>query len=145
MNITFNDGDLQQIAALGISTDLIERQIENFRNGFPKIKLIESATIANGGIIKTDDDDINRYISLYEQLSQDKQILKFVPASGAATRMFKDLYAFSATYFGLDNNFANEYPGVKEFLEHIRSFAFFDRSEEHTSELQSPDHLVCRL
>ena len=56
--------------------------------------------------------------------------MKFVPASGAATRMFKDLYAFTSTYFGVAHNFEKEFPTVKEFLQHIRSFAFFEELKE---------------
>jgi len=126
MGIKLNSDDLNQIAALGISTDQVERQIENFKKGFPKTKLISAATVENGGIVRLSDDDINHYTQAYRKLSKDKKILKFVPASGAATRMFKDLYAFTASYFGVDTNFANEHPSVKEFLEHIRSFAFFE-------------------
>lgn len=126
MSNTFTDGDWQQIAALGISAETVETQLENFRKGFPKTQLLEAATIENGGIQHMDDSLINHYAEYYDQHVGGKKILKFVPASGAATRMFKDLYAFSSTYFGVDNNFANEYPSVKEFLEHIRSFAFFD-------------------
>ena len=123
---TFSDGDLKQIAELGITPEMLEQQITNFRNGFPKTKLIAPATVDNGGIIRMSDDDINHYTQRYQQLSKDKKLLKFVPASGAATRMFKDLFAFSSTYFGVDYGFEKEYPSVKEFLQHIRTFAFFD-------------------
>ena len=126
MNINLTSGDLEQIAAFGISPEEIERQIANFKNGFPKTQLLEAATVENGGITRLSDEDITRYTQAYERLSKGRKILKFVPASGAATRMFKDLYTFTASYFGMDQNVAHEYPEVKEFLEHIRSFAFFD-------------------
>lgn len=126
MSIKLTGDDLVQIAALGISTDQVEQQIENFRKGFPKTKLLAAATVENGGIVRLDDSDISRYTQSYDRLSKDKKILKFVPASGAATRMFKDLYTFTASYFGVDANLANEHPSVKEFLQHIRSFAFFE-------------------
>lgn len=125
-NIKWNDGDLEQIAVLGISQEQIEQQMLNFRNGFPKAKLIAAATIDNGGIIKMTDEQIDHYSRRYETLVKGKKVLKFVPASGAASRMFKDLYAFSSTYFGVEYGFEQEYPSVKEFLEHIRTFAFFD-------------------
>lgn len=126
MNKMFSDSDLQQIAALGIDVGQVEKQIENFRKGFLKTELLEAATVANNGIIKMTDADINHYTTAYKQLSKGKRLLKFVPASGAATRMFKSLYEFSAKYFGMDYAVYKEYPEVKEFIEHIRSFAFFD-------------------
>lgn len=111
---------------MGLTPEDVEKQIENFRNGFPKTHLIDAATVDNGGIVRMSDKEINRYADSYEKLSQGKKILKFVPASGAATRMFKDLYAFSSTYFGVANNFEKEFPSVKEFLQNIRRFAFFE-------------------
>lgn len=126
MAFTPTDNDLRQFEELGISPASVEQQIENFRKGFPKTKLIAAATVENGGICRLSDEAIARYSETYDKLSLGKKILKFVPASGAATRMFKDLYAFSASYFGVDTNFEHEYPAVKEFLQHIRSFAFFE-------------------
>ncbi|MBP5536116.1 MAG: DUF4301 family protein [Bacteroidales bacterium] len=126
MTSKFTPGDLQQIASLGIPVDSVYNQLKNFHDGFPHIKLSAPATPDNGGILQLSDDDIARYIDKYATLGADKIILKFVPASGAATRMFKDLYAFSSTYFGVAYNFGKEFPSVKEFLENIRSFAFFN-------------------
>lgn len=126
MKDIFSEGDLQQIASMGLTPDIVNKQIANFRNGFPKTKLVSAATVDNGGIMRLRDDEIGHYANVYKTKGAKKKILKFVPASGAATRMFKDLYAFSSTYFGVAHNFENEFPTVKEFLQHIRSFAFFE-------------------
>ena len=126
MSAQFSESDCQQMAALGLTETEVNRQIENFRKGFPKTQLVAAATVENGGILRLDDQAINRYTDFYKQASKGKKILKFVPASGAATRMFKDLYSFTSTYFGLDYKIEQEHPTVKEFLEKIRTFAFFD-------------------
>ncbi len=126
MKYQFTDSDLQQVAALGISPERLEQQMANFRKGFPKSELLAAATVDNGGIIRLDDEAIGRYTTAYQQLGQGKKRMKFVPASGAATRMFKELYEFTASYIGLDYTVHKDYPGVKEFIEHIRTFAFFD-------------------
>ena len=118
--------DLEQMSLLGISPERLESQINHFREGFPKSRLDAPATPDNGGIKVLSDKEITRYERQYRTLGRGKKILKFVPASGAATRMFKDLYAFSSTYFGVATNFGKEFPEVKEFLENIRTFAFFD-------------------
>lgn len=125
----FNDADLRQIASLGLTEDVVMHQIENFRKGFPKTQLIDAATVENGGILRLDDNEIDKYAKFYQKISKGKKILKFVPASGAATRMFKDLYAFTSTYFGIDYTIEKEHPTVKDFLEKIRTFAFFDDLE----------------
>lgn len=122
----FSDSDLKQMASLGLSIEAVNQQIENFRQGFPKTVLLEAATVDNGGILRLSDADINHFTAYYKQASKGKKILKFVPASGAATRMFKDLYAFASTYFGIDYKIEQEHPEVKAFIEHIRAFAFFD-------------------
>ena len=121
-----SDKDRNQIVALGLTEADVAQQIDNFRKGFPKTNLVEAATVENGGILRLDDQAINRYTKYYKQLSKDKRILKFVPASGAATRMFKELYSFTSTYFGVYYNIEKEHPSVKEFLEKIRTFAFFN-------------------
>lgn len=126
MSVQFSDSDRRQIASLGLTEADVNHQIDNFRKGFPKTHLVAAATVDNGGILRLDDQAINRYTKFYKQASKGKKILKFVPASGAATRMFKDLYSFTSTYFGVDYKIEKEHPSVKEFLEKIRTFAFFD-------------------
>ena len=118
--------DLTQLAELGLSVEQVQHQIDHFKEGFPKTRLDAPATPDNGGIKVLDDKEIARYEKLYRTLGKGQRLLKFVPASGAATRMFKSLYEFSATYFGVAGNFAKEFPEVKEFLENIHSFAFFN-------------------
>lgn len=118
--------DLAQLNELGLSVERVQAQIDNFKEGFPKTQLDAPATPDNGGIHVLNDKEIARYEKQYRTLGKGLRILKFVPASGAATRMFKDLYAFSSTYFGVAGNFAKEFPEVQQFLENIRSFAFFN-------------------
>lgn len=122
--------DLAYIGSLGLTEEAVEQQLINFKNGFPKTHLADAATPNNGGILVLDDQLVAHYATAYKRLGKGKRLLKFVPASGAATRMFKSLYEFSATYFGVDNNFQNEFPDVKTFLQNIRRFAFFEDLKE---------------
>ena len=123
-NIT--QADLIQLEELGITPDQLQTQLENFKRGFPFSQLEAPATIENGGIIRLDDAQISQYLSNYARAAQGKRILKFVPASGAATRMFKELYAFSSTYTGVSTNFGKQFPEVSTFLENLHKFAFYD-------------------
>lgn len=122
----FTEQDIAQMQSLGLTPAAVGQQLENFRHGFPKVTLVDAATVANGGIRRLDDDAISHYASRYHEGVKGKRLLKFVPASGAATRMFKDLYAFTASYVGADYAIPHDFPAVKDFLEQIRSFAFFD-------------------
>ena len=121
-----SEADLQQMESLGLDTERVQLQIDNFRKGFPKSQLDSAATPDNGGIRVLDEKNIAHYEQQYRNLSKGRKILKFVPASGAATRMFKELYSFSSSYFGVANNFEKEFPEVKTFLENIHTFAFFN-------------------
>ena len=118
--------DLVQLQELGLDLVRVQQQIDNFRQGFAKSRLDDAATPANGGIRVLDDNEIAHYEKAYRSLGQGLKLLKFVPASGAATRMFKDLYNFTSTYYGVAGNFGKEFPEVKEFLENIHTFAFFN-------------------
>ena len=111
---------------MGLDAEKVNQQIENFRKGFPKIRLADAATVANGGICLLDDEAISHYLTAYQEYRRGKKLLKFVPASGAASRMFKELFTFASTYYGVSGNFGKEFPEVATFLEHLRTFAFYD-------------------
>ena len=118
--------DLEQLSQMGLTPEVVQHKIDNFKAGFPKSHLDAAATPDNRGILRLSDKEIERYEKQYRTLARGKKILKFVPASGAATRMFKDLYSFTSTYFGVAKNFDKEFPEVKVFLENLHTFSFFN-------------------
>lgn len=121
-----SQADIEQMSALGISVDALELQFENFRNKFPPIHLYAAATVENGGILRLPDADKQRMADLYDDKRRNVSVLKFVPASGAASRMFKDLAEFSSVYTGVSYNFEKEYPSVKVFIDNLPKFAFYN-------------------
>ena len=134
MSKVLSKQDLEQAASLGLTEEDLEKQIADFRKGVTKSKIVAAATVENGGIIRLSDHRVSEYEEAYNNLSKGKRLMKFVPASGAATRMFNDLYAFTSTYFGVAHNFEAEFPQVKIFLENLRSFAFFDDLNKRMSD-----------
>ncbi len=112
--------DLQQIERLGISEAVVNHQMEQQRNGFPYLKLQAAASIENGGIMAPDAEERNAYLASWERYqAEGRKVVKFVPASGAASRMFKDLFAF------LDANYDEPTTAFeKEFFDNTRLFAF---------------------
>lgn len=116
----FSTKDLEQLTAKGISEEKIKEQCENFSKGFPFLEIEASASIEKG-IMAIPKEEQNNYLTLWDEyLSTDKRIVKFVPASGAASRMFKDLYTFlTATYTIPTTTFE------KNFFDHIENFAFY--------------------
>ena len=118
--------DLQCLLNNGIQPEQYLEQLERYKVGFSHINLHSPATVENGGILRLSAEKEDYYENYYNQNSTTKRILKFVPASGAASRMFKDLYAFSSTYNGVPDTIEKEYPTVKTFIDNIKSFAFYD-------------------
>ena len=113
--------DLKQIAEKGISEQQIEKQLKQFETGFPFLRLEAAASIGKG-IIAPSADEQKAYIKAWEDYkAEGKQVVKFVPASGAASRMFKDVFAFvDADYNVPTTDFE------KIYFAHIKSFAFYD-------------------
>ena len=94
-----NANDLEQLKAKGISEKQIEEQLACFVKGFPYLEIAASASV-NKGIMVIDKEAQASYMEAWDAyLAKNKKIVKFVPASGAASRMFKNLYEFlSADY-----------------------------------------------
>lgn len=126
----FTDNDLFQIEKMGISSDSIETQINNFKQGFPFVELVAPA-IPGNGIRKFDADDTEFLNQFYKSESQKHQLVKFVPASGAASRMFKHLFEFNEKYKGSEDDLVlyekdKGFNSVYNFIVNIRKFAFYD-------------------
>jgi len=89
----FNESDFLQIKALGISLDKIESELLIFQLGLPKINLVRPA-IVDDGILKLTTDQFQTFATFFDKKKEVLKLKKFVPASGAATRMFKFLIQF---------------------------------------------------
>lgn len=114
-----NQQELTQIAACGISEQQIAKQLEQIKNGFPFLRL-EGAAAIGKGIMSPDAEEVKKYEQVWDEYKkQGHRIVKFVPASGAASRMFKDLFAFlDAPYDVPTTDFE------KHFFDNIKKFAF---------------------
>lgn len=126
----FNKNDRAQFKKKGISPSEVERQIECFRKGFSPMKVLRPATIGDG-ISKLDLAGIVKCVAIYERkLNTKVSFLKFVPASGAATRMFKELFDMKEKLKAgvkVDDLLADKKMAAsKTFFENIRKFAFFE-------------------
>ena len=119
--VTLSPNDLDQLKQKGISQAQIERQLDEFKTGFPFLKLEAAASIGKG-IVSPSEDDIKKYIDSWNEYKKGgKEIMKFVPASGAASRMFKNLFAF------LDADSDEPITDFeKDFFANISKFAFFN-------------------
>lgn len=76
---------------------MIVNQLETFTRGIPFLDVVTAASVGNGIEVITDNDQ-KKLISLYEHKKDSLEVVKFVPASGAATRMFQSLHRFLESY-----------------------------------------------
>ena len=95
--MNFTTTQIKQIEDKGLTVAKVLKQIETFKSGLPCVNL-ESAAILGHGILKLSDKENQDYLTFYNTQKELLNIIKFVPASGAATRMFKFLFEFLETY-----------------------------------------------
>lgn len=114
--------DKELLAKKGISEEKIAEQLACFEKGFPFLKLSAAASVENGGIMRADEKESEQYLAAWDAYKAgDKKIVKFVPASGAASRMFKNMFEFlGAEYDKPTTDFE------KKFFDHIHDFAFYN-------------------
>ena len=129
--MSFTDKDLKQIASKGLTLNAIKKQIEIFEIGIPFTHISDAATI-NNGIIALNENLINEYVSIFEAQKNNKTLLKFVPASGAATRMFKFLFQFVNEYNPKEQSLnsyinKNRLKDLSLFMVGLDKFPFYDQ------------------
>jgi len=133
-DVSLTDSDLQDIQERGISREENNQQIDWFHSGFPSMKLVKPAVIGDG-IIKIQEADIEKYIEIFDSGKEERSIVKFVPASGAASRMFKALFSFAASYDQSETAYKEltkdgEKNPVFQFLKRLDEFPFYNDLKE---------------
>jgi len=128
----FTKNDLEQIISRGSNLQEIEKQISHFRKGFPFLKVLRPATVGDG-IIRLDDTRVSLAVKQFTQkVGEGLQPAKFVPASGAASRMFQLLFSF-AEEAGNSNQKAaallpeDRFKSVRTFFDQLSKFAFYKK------------------
>jgi hypothetical protein len=115
--LIFSEKDIQQIEERGLTPKEVMSQIDLFKKGVPHINLV-GAAVKDNGIFLLAKGQTEKYINLYDSKRNSVSIVKFVPASGAATRMFKILFTF-----------LNEYnPKVESINSYINNHKFAELS-----------------
>lgn len=105
----------------GISLKQLEKQLDDFRNGFPFLELAAAASVEKGIMVVSPEVE-HKYLETWDAYaSAGKNIIKFVPASGAATRMFKDLFEFVDASYDVPTSVFE-----KAFFEGLDKFAFYE-------------------
>ncbi|WP_291785166.1 DUF4301 family protein [Cecembia sp.] len=110
----------KQIIEQGMVLEKVKEQLHHFEEGFPFLPIVDAATI-NNGIKVLNDTEIKYFTDTYPSKAASRKVIKFVPASGAASRMFKDLFSFLEG----DGDFSKS-TFVQKFIQNIHRFAFCD-------------------
>lgn len=120
-----NESDLTTLSARGITPELLQTQIDLFKSGFPWLTIKNAARPGEGITVLSPDEEEAAVARWKEFLADGGTVTKFVPASGAASRMFKALFSFVDG----DADVAPEGSDVAKLLERIHDVAFFGELE----------------
>lgn len=120
--------DLQQIEQQGLCPDTIKKQLDTFVRGIPFANVVTAASVGNG-IEVISDENHQKLVNLFEERKDKLDLVKFVPASGAATRMFKFLQQFLVDFNPEDQDLrtflkGGKYKELEVFLKSLKDFAF---------------------
>ena len=120
---------IAQLKEKGVSKEAALLQIGTFKQGIPYTELVRPCTIGDG--IENIGSDLDKHVGLYESEAIFRKIVKFVPASGAASRMFKELLPVNDHSSEINKNVLidagdSESRAFLRFIENISNFAFYD-------------------
>ena len=115
--MVLNSNDIKKLVEVGISESTFHKYHKQLVSGSAKLDLNRACTIGDG-ILSFTNEEIQQLILAYNGLIQHKEVERFTPASGAATRMFKHLF-----------NQEGNPELVEEFIKGLQKFAFFDELE----------------
>ncbi|MDO5978483.1 DUF4301 family protein [Flavivirga spongiicola] len=127
----FREKDIEQIQKKGITIEQVNAQVVRIKNGMSYSNLVAAATIGEG-IESYSEGEKKDFIELYESKLNSLSLLKFVPASGAATRMFKFLFQF-LNNFNPSNESIEDYAEkyndtlIKTFVSNLEKFPFYNQ------------------
>lgn len=133
----FSKEDIQQITKRGQTPEHVLSQIEIFQRGIPYTKLHRPCTV-NDGIIVLQPGDMGALEVYYARTVSAGRVTKFVPASGAATRMFQALLSYCEHQEAIDSTTEQD---VLHFINNLRQFAFYDDLQtvvhQHASKVET--------
>lgn len=132
-NPAFAQEDLRQIQGMGLTPEKVAAQIETFKKGFPFLKLDRPCTLQDG-IKALAPDPVKKYLEIWALAQGSGRAMKFVPASGAASRMFRSLLAFDRNHENIRQEEVarraaqgdDDCRDLLRFMKGIKAFAFYE-------------------
>ena len=132
--MNFTSEDIVQIENNGLTVEKVMSQIHLFKTGITPTNLKDAATI-NNGILNINETEKNEFINYFESQKNSISIIKFIPSSGAASRMFKFLFKFLKEFNPKKESInsyinKNEVPEMTLFLFGLEKFPFYKKAEK---------------
>jgi len=128
--VHISEKDILQIKAKGLTVEKVAQQIKIFKKGIPFVSLRDAAT-SGKGILPFNEEELSFFAKTYNNTIQNLNVVVFVPASGAATRMFKEFYKFLDIY-DYKKESLNSYlnyekaTAIRLFLIGLEKFPFYE-------------------
>lgn len=129
----FTPEDIKTLEEKGVAVNEVEAQIDRFKIGFPFLKIADSAQIGNGIKSLSPEEEDAAIARWQKYLADGGEVCKFVPASGAASRMFKSLFSFVE---GSDEK-PKAGSDVETLISNIHKLAFFEELDAVTAQIYS--------
>jgi nicotinamide riboside kinase len=135
----FSSRDFLQIKEYGVQLNKIKKQIKFYNSGIDKTVLVEPAQVFNG-IVKFTENEIQQKAIFFDANKSNLKLVKFVPASGAASRMFQFLNEF-LNNFDIENESINAYINRKKdielsiFIVGLEKFPFYKEVHKKLKEI----------
>ncbi len=126
----WTENDIKQLENKGINTKQAENQVNNFANGFDFMN-IQRPALAGDGLVRMAEQELEKKIRKYNYDYRNKKIVKFVPASGAASRMFKTLFEFLDAENKEELLKDESFNSVASFIKNLPKFAFYNDLKNH--------------
>ncbi len=130
----FSANDLKIMDKKGITPEMVESQLSVFKEGFPYLKVLSPASVGNGILRLTSGEELDCIYSWENYMHAGGKVEKFVPASGAASRMFKNIFEFIQS-----NRQIPETKFEKEFFDKIHNFAFYKELNSKCNKVMGMD------
>ncbi len=132
----FHEKDLRQIQSQGTTLEKILSDIDFFKKGFPFVRLDRPCTVGDGiTVLQSEDlDRLDRLGAISSQAARSGRVTKFVPASGAASRMFQFLLSVKDQFDELSEQSIsakakegdNDCQAFGQFIADLKHFAFYE-------------------
>lgn len=131
----YSEKDMVQLREKGLSPEIVDKQLFYFENGIDFVNIIAPA-LPGSGISVFDQEEVKEYLKFFDDNILSYSFTRFIPASGAASRMFKTLFEaleYLSTQSAKIDQFFKNNPSLATFINSLKEYPFYDDLKNHFS------------